>query len=204
MPNLNPHQADGRQRPVGRDNGGVSETRSGYRQSISGLVGAIAMSLLLIGAIWLLSRLQDRNPIDPVPTVDYTAALAKARADAPFAPYAPGDLPSGWRATSASYTGSGVEGSWHVGFLTSSGNDAEYVGLDQSNRDASDFRAATTRADEPGATVTISGRQWQLWTSQDGKESALERTDPRATTTIVSGTAGTSALESFVAGLTTR
>ncbi len=182
----------------------MSQTRSGYKQSVNGLVGAIAISLLLIASIWLLSRFHDHQSFNPTATVDYSQPLADARAAHAFKPFAPRDVPPGWRATSASATGAGSALAWHLGFLTSSGADAQYVGLDQSNDNAAAYRQATTRADQPGATVTIDGRQWEIWTSTDGGETALIRTDASGTTTIVSGTASEFVLVTFVGSLSTR
>jgi hypothetical protein len=181
----------------------VSETRSGYRQSAGGLIGAVLMSLLLIAAIWLLSRFQHHDLANPAPTVDYSASLAQARAEAPFGVLAPHPVPAGWRATSASWDGTGPVVTWHLGFLTAGGADAEYVGLDQSNDVPREFVAATTTADQPAPAVTIDGSAWKMLTSSDGDETALVLRG-RGVTTIVSGTAGTSVLEGYAASLSTR
>jgi hypothetical protein len=178
----------------------VSETRSGYRQSAGGLVGAVLMSLLLIAAIWLLSRFQHHDPANPAPTVDYSSSLAQARAEAPFGVLAPHPVPAGWRATSASWDGAGPVVKWHLGFLTAKGADAQYVGLDQSNAVPREFVAATTTADEPGPAVTIDGVRWKTLTSSDGDETALVLQRPHVTT-VVSGTAAKSVLEGYAASL---
>jgi hypothetical protein len=162
----------------------VSDSRSGYRQSVSGLVGAVLMSLVLIAAIWLLSRFQHHDPISPTPTVNFSAPLAQARAEAPFKVLAPHPVPPGW----------------HLGLLTARGSDAEYVGLDQSNDIPREFIAATTTADEPGPPVTIGKVVWKTLTSADGHETALVQERPKVTT-IVSGTAGKAVLEGYVASL---
>jgi hypothetical protein len=180
----------------------VSETRSGYKQSVNGLVGAIAMTMVLIAAIWLLSRFHDSQTFTPTAPIDYSQALHDARGALDVDVLAPDHVPAGWRATSATFSTAGPAPVWHLGFLTGPGDDAEYVGLDQSSENAVDFREATTRADQPGATVTIARHQWQLWTSSDGDESAYVRTDLEGTTTVVSGTATKSVLITFVASLT--
>jgi hypothetical protein len=178
----------------------VSESRSGYRQSVSGLVGAVVMSLLLIAAIGLLSRLQKHDPVSPTPTVNFSSPLAQARAEAPFKVLAPHPVPPGWRATSARWEGTGPAVSWHLGLLTANGSDAEYVGLDQSNDVPQEFIAATTTADEPGPRVTIGKVVWKTLTSADGHETALVQEQPKVTT-VVSGTASEAVLEGFVASL---
>jgi hypothetical protein len=186
----------------GQDNGGVSDSRSGYRQSVSGLVGALVMSLLLVAAIWLLSRFQHHDPANPAPTVSFSAQLAQARSEAPFKVLAPHPVPPGWRATSARWDGAGPAVSWHLGLLTAKGSDAQYVGLDQSNDIPRDFIAATTTADEPGPRVVIGGMVWKTLTSADGHETALVQERPKVTT-IVSGTASKAVLEGYVASLST-
>jgi Protein of unknown function (DUF4245) len=186
-----------------RDNGPVSDTRSGYRQSVGGLVGAVAMSLLLIGAVWLLSRFQQHDPINPAPTVDFKGPLAEARAAAPFPVLAPHPVPPGWRATSARWDGSGPVKTWHLGLLTARGVDAQYVGLDQSNDVPGEFLAATTRADEPHGNVRIEGAAWRVLTSSDGHETALVLQRP-AVTTIVSGTASESVLDGYAQSLSAK
>jgi hypothetical protein len=163
-------------------------------------VGAVLMSLLLIAAIWLLSRFQHHDPTNPTPTVSYSVPLSQARAEAPFAVLAPHPVPAGWRATSARWDGAGPVVTWHLGFLTASGGNAAYVGLDQSNDVPQEFVAATTSADQPGPAVTIGGVAWRTFTSSDGDETALVRHGNGATT-IVSGTAGKSVLEGYAASL---
>lgn len=180
----------------------MSDSRSGYRQSVSGLVGAVVMSLLLVAAIGLLSRVQHHDPPNPTPTVSFSAPLAQARAGAPFKVLAPDPVPPGWRATSARWEGSGPAVSWHLGLLTAKGSDAQYVGLDQSNDVPQEFIAATTTADQPGPRVTIGGQVWRTWTSADGHETALVQERPKVTT-IVSGTASKAVLEGYVASLST-
>jgi hypothetical protein len=160
------------------------------------------MSMLLIAAIWLLSRFQHHDPISPTPTVSFTAPLAQARAEAPFKVLAPHPIPPGWRATSARWDGAGPAVTWHLGMLTAPGSGAQYVGLDQSNDVPREFIAATTTADEPGPRVTIGGVAWTTLTSADGHETALVHQSP-GVTTVVSGTASRSVLEGYVASLST-
>jgi uncharacterized protein DUF4245 len=180
----------------------VSDTRSGYRQSVGGLAGAVVMSLLLIGGIWLLSRFQHHDPVNPAPTVDFSAALAQARAEAPFKVLAPSPVPPGWRATSARWEAAGPVLTWHLGLLTS-GAHPEYVGLDQSNDVPREFIAATTTADEPSGSVTIRGVAWRTLSSGGGGETALVLQRP-GVTSIVSGTASRSVLQGYAESLTTR
>ena len=177
----------------------MSQTRSGYTRSASGLVGAIAMSLLLIASIWALSRVQHRDPANPAPPVDYLAPLAVARAAAPFDVLAPAEVPTGWQATSARWVGEGSRKSWHLGFLTAPTN-GDYVGLDQSTAAPQDVVAATTSADQPNGSVRVGGVAWSALVSSEGNESALVLRGDKVTT-VVSGTASESVLQVYAESL---
>ncbi|MEP6664918.1 MAG: DUF4245 domain-containing protein [Nocardioidaceae bacterium] len=173
----------------------MSETRSGYARSASGLVGALVACFLVIVFVWGLTRFQHRGHADPAETVGYSAQLADARAQAPFDVLAPRPTPPGWRATSVTWQGAGPEVSWHLGFLTSR---QEYVGLEQGNAIPREFIADRTPADVPGDPVDINGQRWQTLSS--GHETALVLEGDEVTT-IVTGTASTAELIGFAESL---
>jgi hypothetical protein len=179
---------------------GSGPARGGYSRSVSGLLGALIMVLILITFIWGLSRFQHRDVPDPARTIDYSADLSAARTNAPFAVLAPQRAPPGWRATSAHWDGAGPVESWHLGFLTGAG---QYVGLEQSNTRPADVVRASTSADQPGPAISIRGQQWQTLSTTDGSEHALLRSQGRVTT-LVTGTAPTAELRAFVATLRGR
>lgn len=180
------------------DNDEVSQTRSGYRSSMRGLVGALIVSLGLMAGVGLMTFFQARETQDPVQPYDYTTDLATARAQAPFDVLAPRSLPEGWYATSARWSAAGPEKAWHLGLLTDQGR---YVGLEQSNAVSTRFVAEQTKADEPGEPVQINGETWQTLTS--GPETALVLTGDQVTT-VVTGTASEPDLIAFAESLTTR
>jgi hypothetical protein len=167
---------------------------------MAGLVGSIVAALGLIAAIWGLTWFQHRDPPNPAPTVDYQAQLAEARSAAPFGVLAPNPAPQGWRATSVSWDGSAPEYAWHLGFLTGSGPDADYVGLEQSNADPRDFLSSATPADQPGPPVTIDGVRWQTLSSSAGETALVLLGD--GVTTVVTGTAPLDQLIVFATSLT--
>lgn len=174
----------------------MSETRSGYRSSMGGLLGALLASLTLLGVVVLPTLLRQSDADDPAPTRDYTADLAQARAQAPFDVLAPQQVPADWRATSARWLGSGPEKSWHLGFLT---GDDEYVGLEQGNAVPQSFIEEKTQASRPGSPLEIDGEPWQTLTDGD-TETALVLSE-RNVTTIVTGTAPESDLVAFADSL---
>ncbi|HEY7043903.1 MAG TPA: DUF4245 domain-containing protein [Nocardioidaceae bacterium] len=173
----------------------MSQTRSGYRTSVAGLVGALLVTLPLLAGVYLFTLLGRHEAPDPVTPVDYTAELATARAEAPFAVLAPESLPAGWRATSVNWDGAGPENAWHLGFLTDTD---EYVGLEQGNAVAQEFVADKTPADQPGEPVRIEGTIWQTLTGNG--DTALVHVED-GVTTIVTGTAPESTLVAFARSL---
>lgn len=177
----------------------MSQTRSGYRSSTGGLVGALIASAGLIALVGLLTLFQARDGDDPTPAFDYTVALATARGQAPFVVLAPKTLPSGWYATSADSSVSGPVYGWHLGLITDGG---DYVGLEQSNEASQSFIAASTKADQPGEPVRIDGASWQTLTR--GPETALVLVTHEAApiTTVVTGTAPQADLTAFASSLT--
>lgn len=180
-------------------NGDVAEARSGYQRSVPGLLGALIVVLVLIASVWVLSRFQHRDTTDPAKTVDYTAELAEARESAPFDVLAPSPVPPGWRAASVQWDGADPEAaSWHLGFLTSTG---EYVGLEQGNAPVADFVAGTTTATQPTEAVEVAGESWQGLVSDDAREHALVRRES-GVTMLVTGTASLEELVTFAESLT--
>ena len=175
----------------------MSERSSGHQQSISGLFGALVVVLVLVAAVWGLSLTHGRPSVRPAEAIDYSADLAEAGRQAPFAVLAPADTPSGWVATSARWSGAGPEVSWHLGFRT---DDGEYVGLEQGNQSPSSFVAARTVADQPVEPATIAGRTWSTLISGDGDEHALVLLG-EGVTTVVTGTAPEEDLIAFAASL---
>ena len=182
------------------DNGPVSQTRSGYRSSAGGLVGALIVSVALMALVVLITVLQSRDTDDPTPPYDYSGDLTAAREQAPFEVLAPSSLPDGWYATSADSTTAGPVFSWHLGLIT---DDDEYVGLEQSNEASTTFIAASTKADEPGDPVEIDGQTWQTLTSGEETALVLVSQGSMPVTTVVTGTASEDELVDFAGSLTT-
>jgi hypothetical protein len=189
----------GSPRPAPPPRGGETGRPGKYQRTFGGLVGSIVAALGLIAAIWGLTWFQHRDQAEPAPTVDYQAELAQARSAAPFAVLAPHPAPAGWRATSVSWDGTRPEYTWHLGFLSGSGTDAEYIGVEQSNADPADVVPAATPADQPGPSVAIAGDAWQTLTSDT--ETAIVLTE-RDVTTVVTGTASLDEIVAFAKTLT--
>ena len=176
----------------------MSTTRSAYPRGLRSLVGAMVATVVMVLAIWLVTRPRSDDVTQPAPAIDYSAQLKTARSQAPFDVLAPEALPEGWRATSARWRGSQPAVTWHLGVLT---DDDAYVGLEQSNANASAFLKASTRADDPRGPVQVDGATWQSYAG--GSESALVRVE-QDVTTVVTGTAPRADLLTFARSLTAR
>ena len=176
----------------------MSDSRTRYQRSAPGLVGAILICLALIGVVWALAKFQGAggDKIDPAPTVDYRAELADAREQAPFGVLAPEPPPKSWRATSVDFEVAGPVRTWKLGFLTP---DDDFVGLTQSNDSADQVVDGATRADQPGAPVTVGGEPWQTLTSGEGETALVFAGDD--VTVVVTGTADEAALVAFAESL---
>jgi hypothetical protein len=171
-----------------------------YQRSAPGLIGALLAVVGLIVVVWALSRFQHRAVADPAPPIDYRGQLVDARSAAPFPVLAPSPVPVGWQATSASWDGQPPDLTWHLGFLTAAG---QYVALEQGRAPGADFVARSTPATVVGQPVTVAGHRWQTLSSSSGDDRALVRRSP-AFTTVVTGTAPLSQLESFAASLSAQ
>jgi Protein of unknown function (DUF4245) len=174
----------------------VSPTRTGYRSSVGGLVGALIVCGALMAAVVVVTLLQSGDTDPTVPAYDYATDLQLAREQAPFDVLAPSALPSGWNVTSARWTGAGPEKEWHLGVLT---DDENYVGLEQGNALSATFIEDHTKADQPGTSVEIDGLTWQTLTA--GDETALVRAGDKVTT-LITGTASQDELVEFATSLT--
>lgn len=97
----------------------MSEQPSRHQRSMSGMIGALAVTLVAITAFvgWRALNRDDLQ-IEPEP-VDYLDSVRAVQAEGARVVYPP-ELPAGWVATSAQYR-AGREPVWSVGALTDDG-----------------------------------------------------------------------------------
>jgi hypothetical protein len=161
--------------------------------------GIVALAVALVAAIgWYYLGRPDESQ-QPVRTVEWKPWVKAGRADGKLLVLAPAELPSGWRATSASYV-AGVAPHWHLGMLTGNG---KFVGLDEGRDTVSDLVEQNVDANAVrGAEVRIDGLAWQVWTDSGG-DYALVRTvnGAKPENVIVVGSAPEAEIRSFVASL---
>jgi hypothetical protein len=173
----------------------VSEQPGRYQRSASGMIGAMVVLLLVIGAYVAFRAVNRTQPDNPVRPVDYQQTLTYARGQAGFPVLAPSSLPAGWRATSVTFVPRPVR--WHLGILT---NQDKYVGLEQSRRPLGEMVSTYVDANavRDGA-VSVDGEPWRRWTDAGG-DTALTRVEAGVTTLVVSD-AGQDVLVPFVRSL---
>jgi hypothetical protein len=161
------------------------------------MVGAMIVLVVLLVA-WIGFRSLTRDePDSAVRVVDYARVVKPAKKAADFDLVAPARLPTGWRATSVTFTDSAPQ-HWHLGVLT---DRDRYVGLEQGG--ASERSMVTEYVDKAasrGAPVDVAGRPWTTYTDPGG-DLALVRTDGRATTLVVGHDVPRATLLDYVAGL---
>lgn len=169
----------------------MAEQAGRYQRSATGMIGAMLVLLLVIGAYVAFRAVNRAQPGDPVKRVDYQQTLEYAREQAGFRLLAPALLPEGWRATSADFVPRPVR--WHLGILT---DQDEYVGLEQSRGSVSDLvETYVDRNAVRGRPVVVDGTPWRSWTDAGG-DTALTRVDGGVTTLVVSS-AGRDVLVDF-------
>ena len=136
-----------------------------YTRSSGGLVGAMLVTVLAVLAFAVFRGVTRDNAPVPVRTVDYAVGVKAARADGQLLVAAPPALPTGWKATSATYD-RGASPTWHLGFLT---EERRYVGVEESRSSIEELaQEHVDTAAERGRDVTIAGKTWQTWTDEGG------------------------------------
>lgn len=91
------------------------------RETALDMVRSLGLVILVIVPVWLLARAPSSDEAE-IRVVDPAQAVEAFSRDAPGVPV-PGELPAGWRATSATYEG---PGRLRVGWVTPDGEYAEY------------------------------------------------------------------------------
>jgi hypothetical protein len=178
----------------------VSEQGGRYQRSFAGMIGALVITLLVIGA-FVVFRAINRDDLETRPDpVDYLETVRLIQENGGSVVYPP-SLPDGWIATSLDFT-PGEKTAWGLGFLT---DDGDYVGLRQEDASLDDL--LTTYVDEhpkelagaefPGSVAS----SWQVFEDEGGDTAfAAELGDEWV---LVYGSASREDLESMVERLTT-
>lgn len=178
-----------------RQNVPVEEQPGRYQRSFAGMVGAMLLLLVVVGAFVLFREANRTEPEDPVEPIEWRGAASYARQEADFRLLAPRRLPEGWIATSVRF-GRQDGQTWHLGLLT---DERSYVGLEQTEDSPStmveDF---VDEEAERGDDVVVDGVTWEAWSDEEDEALVREGED---VTTLVVGTVSQDELVDFVRSL---
>jgi hypothetical protein len=175
-----------------------------YQRSPSGMVGALLVTLLVIGAFVAL-RACNRTDLDVKPQrVDYLAQIRDAQEAGATLVY-PERLPSGWYATRVTISPGDPMG-LELSMLTPA---SAYAGFVESPQPLSQLLSTyVDQHAERGASSTVPGsivRHWDTWTDPEGDTALVSRRGHGATeeTLLVFGTVPRAQLEHLAGSLTT-
>lgn len=154
--------------------------------------------LLVTGVVLVLVAPWNWNTPDPVREVDAAPVIAGAREAYDWPVLAPQDLPTSWRATSARIETAG-DGQPVVvlGWVSPA---TEFVGLQQSPPQMTDFVSTATLKGVAGDDVTIGPDTWTRYVNGDETRRSLVRTGS-GITYVVTGTGDWPEIEGFTATL---
>jgi hypothetical protein len=169
------------------------------RETATDMVRSLGLVILVVVPVWFLAQAPDSDEV-PLREVDPAQAISAFAADVPAAPV-PGDLPEGWRATSATYDG--AQTTLRVGWVTPQGEYAEYAA--SSSPQEGFLEAVAGEQVESLPPVIVDGVPWQQLQEPDGSRSL---TRSYGSTTVVVGTrratAGPEELAVLLGSLATR
>lgn len=177
---------------------GVSEKPGRYQRSSNGLIGALIVTLLAIGAFVLLRSLTRAEVEVERDPVDFGIAAGAAR-DAGFDVIAPAELPDGWIVTEVDLEQTDPP-LWGMSVLT----DADkFVGLRQEDESVQDLVELNIDEDaeegEPLELDSVVGSTWRTWTDQGGDTGySIEYADQ---VVLVYGSAPAEDLQEFITRL---
>ena len=153
--------------------GATSGKPSRRQSSAAGMVGAMVITLLVIGGfVALRGFTRDQGEVE-VASVDYQDAVAAA-ADSGLALVHPRELPDGWRATSVDLSRD-ESPAWAMGMLADEGR---FVGIRQEEESADDMAAVAIDEDAvQGDDVRLDSEVADAWTDLDrrGRGHGLRR-----------------------------
>ncbi|WP_190214537.1 DUF4245 domain-containing protein [Kitasatospora indigofera] len=167
------------------------------RQTVRDMV----LSMVAIGGVVAVGyAFMPHSEGDGVHAVEYRAAASSAKRDAPFPLLSPEGLPEKWKATSVEYrdgsrAGNNGHNTWHLGFVTPSG---QYAAVEQSDAPRADVLAAMVAGAEADGTATVDGASWDKVQGRKARALAVQAGNA---TTLVTGTASYEELEQLADAL---
>ena len=145
------------------------------RENVRDMVLSLTVCVGVIVPVWFLAQ---PPPSDSarVRVVDTSGDVAAFRQAAPGVPV-PGVLPEGWRPTSSTLE----DGRLRIGYVTPDEEYAEYAA--QAGDDAAFLEEQTGRG-RAGAPLTVGGRAFTIWSSEDDSRTSLVATQSGGTVVV--------------------
>lgn len=180
----------------------MSESGGRYRTSNWGMVGAMAVTLVVIfGYVGFRALVRDDLEVEP-DSVDYLQRVEGLQHSDLLPVAYPPSLPDGWRATGAGL-GEESRATWKLDLLT---DDDDYVAVNQTRGDLDTLLHHTigegATEGEPVELASKLARTWRSWSDPGGDDALAARVE--GTWVVVFGGAGEGDLEELAASLVTR
>jgi Protein of unknown function (DUF4245) len=169
------------------------------RRRLAALLAA-GLTCLVLCALFIVATPRPTTPT-AVP-ISYQGDLVKFRRVAPHPVLAPRPLPAGWQPVSSRLTvvpGGAV--SWHLGFVTPSG---QLASLEESSERPAQFILRMTNDGNMLPGVQSGGKWWSRRWRPDKDQRSMYRSAPGACTIVVTGTAGWQELSVLADSLSQR
>jgi len=144
------------------------EQPSRYNRSFGGLLAAMVVTVLFVGAyVGFRALTRDQPDIEPE-SVHYLSCVADLQGTDTTVAY-PVALPAGWIDSSVAFT-RGSPPSWRLGILTDRG---EFVGVVQEKKGVSDLLStyvdeAPVAGEDAAPENTLGVTTWQTWSDRGG------------------------------------
>ena len=179
----------------------MSESGSRYERSFPGMVGAMIVTLAVIGVFVAFRAVNRDNPEVQRDAIDYLPAVADFQKGAPFKVAYPPELPEDWRVTDIGFDDN-VGLTWSMDLLT---DDGEYVAIRQAQ--GSETALVDEYVDEqpiPGDDLRLGGPLTESWESlRDASGDYAVLAEVGRTWLLVLGTGDDDEIEEFAASLVT-
>ena len=179
----------------------MSESAGRYQRSMSGMVGALIVTVGVIIA-FVVFRAVNRDDLEvDREAVDYLVLVESLQESDLLDPVYPPALPVGWKAVDTSFDAEDL--TWSLDLNT---EDSEYIGVVQSTLDLDELLETHVDEDaEEGDPVTLESRLASSWQSfsDSGGDYAIA-TKVKGFTLLVFGTADEDQIESLASSLVTR
>lgn len=146
-----------------REPGAPPSTPRRGRETAADMIRSLGLVMLVVVPVWFFAQAPPSDEAE-LREVDPRGPIAAFAADEPAVPV-PGELPAGWRATSASYR----DMTLRIGWVTPEGEYAEYAASTGPQEEFLELTAGEQV--ERLAPLTVDGVVWEQLRDGDGSRS---------------------------------